>query len=198
MHAFPIMTDEMVQKFRDGLNRAMEHGLPEPTAMTLATVDAQGRPTARTVLLKSMDAEGFVFYTNLNSRKGRQLRGQGHVSLVFWWRENGEQVLVDGLAEPVSAAEADAYYSSRARGSQIGAWASLQSQPLADREEFLARIRHFEQEFAGREVPRPEHWSGFRVRPRRVEFWHERKYRLHERSCHELVDGQWQHTLLYP
>ena len=171
---------------------------PEPTAMTLATVDAQGRPSARTVLLKGIDAEGFVFYTNLQSRKGQQLAGNPWVSLVLFWPETYEQVKVDGRAEPVSSAEADAYFASRPRGSQIGAWASQQSQPLASRALFEQRIDEFERRFEGQPVPRPPHWSGFRVRPRRLEFWYGREHRLHERVCFELRDGQWQESLLFP
>src|SRR5699024_1399668 len=190
------MTEAMVTRFRQGLDRAADAGIPEPTAMTLATVDQNGRPAARTVLLKGMDAEGFVFYTNLGSRKGRHLRVHADVSLVLWWRENAEQVLIDGRAEPVGDPEADAYFASRPRGSQVGAWASLQSQPMASRADFLARVAAFEKEFQDREVPRPAHWSGFRVKPRRVEFWYGREFRLHERVCFELTDGAWRESLL--
>lgn len=198
MTDFADMTDAMVRRFREGFGRAVENGIPEPTAMTLATVDEQGRPAARTVLLKDMDRSGFVFYTNLGSRKGRHLEAHADVSLVFWWRENAEQVMVDGMAEPVTAREADAYFASRPRGSQIGAWASQQSHPMASREEFLARVAHFEKKFEDKEVPRPEHWSGFRVKPRRVEFWYGREFRLHERICFNLTDGAWRESLLYP
>lgn len=198
MTEFTDMTDAMVARFRQGFDRAVDNGIPEPTAMTLATVDEQGRPAARTVLLKDMDEKGFVFYTNLDSRKGRHLSQHADVSLVFWWRENAEQVIVDGYAEPVSDADADAYFASRPRGSQIGAWASQQSRPMASREEFLERIAHFEKKFEGQDVPRPEHWSGFRVKPRRVEFWYGREFRLHERVCFDLVDGAWRESLLYP
>jgi len=198
MTEFTNMTDAMVARFRQGFDRAVENGIPEPTAMTLATVDDHGRPAARTVLLKDMDKTGFVFYTNLESRKGRHLAASPEVSLVFWWRENEEQVLVDGFAQPVSDAEADAYFASRPRGSQIGAWASKQSRPMENREEFLQRVAQYEKEFEGRDVPRPEHWSGFRVKPRRVEFWYGREYRLHERVCFDLVDGSWEESLLYP
>jgi len=198
MTEFVDMTERMVQRFRAGLARAEAGKLPEPTAMTLATVDRRGRPAARTVLLKDMDERGFVFYTNLDSRKGRQLAECPDVSLVFWWRENAEQVLVDGRVEPVSDREADAYFATRPRGSQIGAWASRQSRPMASREEFLTRIAEFEKKFEGQDVPRPDHWSGFRVRPRRVEFWYGREFRLHERVCFELADGSWHESLLYP
>jgi len=198
MTEFTDMTGAMVERFRTGFDRAVERGIPEPTAMTLSTVDDRGRPSARVVLLKDMDARGFVFYTNLESRKGRQLATSPEASLVFWWRENDEQVIIDGHAEPVSDAEADTYFASRPRGSQIGAWASQQSRPMASREEFLARIAEFEKKFEGREVPRPDHWSGFRIRPRRVEFWYGREFRLHERVCFDLVEGRWHESLLYP
>ncbi len=192
------MTATMVERFRAGFDRAVEAGVPEPTAMTLATVDEACRPTARTVLLKDMDEKGFVFYTNLESRKGRQLADRAHVSLVFWWREIAEQALVEGQIEPVTSGEADAYFASRPRGSQIGAWASQQSRVLPSRQELLDRVEHYEKEFAGQEVPRPRHWSGFRVSPRRVEFWYGRESRLHERVCCELTDGKWREFLLYP
>ena len=192
------MTAAMLARYQDGFERALAANVPEPTAMTLATVDDQGHPSARTMLLKGVDADGFVFYTNLESRKGRQLAGNPNVSLVFFWREIYEQVKVDGPVVPVSAAEADAYFASRPRGSQIGAWASLQSQPLDSREAFDQRIAEFEARYQDQDVPRPPHWSGFRVQPRRVEFWYGRQYRLHERVCFEWVDGQWQESLLFP
>jgi len=195
---FPPMTRAMLTRFREGFERAREAGVPEHTAMHLSTVDGQGRPSGRTVLLKDADLDGFVFYTNLNSRKGRHLRHGPNVSLVFWWRELEEQVLIDGRAEPVSPVEADAYFASRPRGSQIGAWASKQSQTLDQRQTLIDRVKEMEERYEGREVPRPEHWSGFRVRPRRVEFWYGREYRLHERVCFELEDKIWQETLLYP
>ena len=192
------MTAAMLARFQDGFERAEAAGVPEPTAMTLATVDEHGRPSARTMLLKGVDAEGFVFYTNLDSRKGRQLAGNPNVSLVFFWRETHEQVKVDGAVEPVSDEEADAYFASRPRGSQIGAWASRQSQPLDQRETFEQRLAEIEQRYEGVDVPRPPHWSGLRVRPRRVEFWYARPYRLHERVCFTLVDEIWQESLLFP
>jgi len=192
------MTEAMLRRFQEGFERARAASVPEPTAMTLATVDDQGRPASRTVLLKDADLDGFVFYTNLNSRKGRHLAGQAAVSLVFWWRETAEQVLIDGEAEPVSPVEADAYFASRPRGSQIGAWASRQSQPLASRQELVDQVAEMEKRFEGREVPRPEHWSGFRIRPRRVEFWYGKEFRLHERICFDLKDDSWQETLLFP
>ncbi len=192
------MTAAMVERFRAGFDRAEKAGVPEPTAMTLATVDDSCRPAARTVLLKDMDERGFVFYTNLQSRKGSHLAAHADVSLVFWWREIAEQVLVEGQVEPVTPEEADAYFATRPRGSQIGAWASKQSSALASREQLHERVEHYEKKFAGQDVPRPTHWSGRRVRPRRVEFWYGRESRLHERVCFECRDGGWAETLLYP
>jgi pyridoxamine 5'-phosphate oxidase len=192
------MTTAMVERFRAGFDRAVAAGVPEPTAMTLATVDEACRPTARTVLLKDMDQQGFVFYTNLDSRKGRHLAAHGDVSLVFWWREIAEQVLVEGQVEPVTPEEADAYFATRPRGSQIGAWASKQSSALASRQQLHERVEHYEEKFAGQDVPRPPHWSGMRVRPRRVEFWYGRESRLHDRHCFELGQAGWTETLLYP
>jgi len=193
-----ILSDDILQRFEAGFARAREAKLPEPNAMTLSTADAEGRPTARTVLLKGVDADGFVFYTNLGSRKGRQLAVNPNVSLVFWWREHEEQVLIDGVAAPVSDAEADAYFQSRPRGSRIGAWASLQSTELETRQQLHDRVRALEAEYEGRDIPRPPHWSGFRVDPHRVEFWYGREHRLHERVCFTATDGEWRETLLYP
>ncbi len=192
------MTDNMLKLFEEGFERAKDAKVPEPTAMTLATVDEHGRPSARTMLLKDVDADGFVFYTNLESRKGRQIAVNPNVSLVFFWRETQEQVKIDGQVEPVSDAEADAYFASRPRGSQIGAWASLQSRPLDSREVFEQRIAEAEARYEGRDVPRPPHWSGFRVKPRRLEFWFGRKYRLHERIRYELGQDGWTECFLYP
>jgi len=174
----------------------------EPNAMTVATADAQGRPSARTVLLKAFDARGFVFYTHLDSHKGRELKANPHAALLLLWRslrEAGIQVRIEGRVEQVDAAEADAYFASRPRMSQIGAWASLQSQTLASREEFEARVASAEARFAGRDVPRPEGWGGLRVVPERIEFWYGAQFRLHERWCYEAgVDGRWSKRQLYP
>lgn len=193
-----VLSPEILERFASGFDRAIKANVPEANAMTLATVDPQGRPAARTVLLKGYDADGFVFYTNLGSRKGQHLAETPEASLVFWWRETEEQVLVDGRVEPVSPEEADAYFASRPRGSQIGAWASVQSSLLADREALVSAVAEVERRFEGQAVPRPSHWSGFRVKPRRVEFWYGREYRLHERVCFTQEQGQWVKTLLYP
>ena len=197
------MTDlyaEALDTFATLLAEATAGGDPEPTAMTVATCDAHGRPSARTVLLKAFDARGFVFYTNFESRKGRQLADNPQAALLFLWKQLREQVQVkiEGTVEPVDLAEADAYFASRPRPSQIGAWASLQSQTLDSRELFEARIDAFEKKFAGMDVPRPPHWSGFRVVPERIEFWYGAKFRLHERHHYERVDGQWRKRMLFP
>ncbi|MGB0514088.1 MAG: pyridoxamine 5'-phosphate oxidase [Wenzhouxiangellaceae bacterium] len=192
------MSDEIVQRFQSGFDWAKEAGLPEHNGMTLSTVDPGGRPSARTVLLKGFDADGFVFYTNLTSRKGQQLSGNPNASLVFWWREHEQQVIIEGRAGQVSDEEADAYFATRPRGSQIGAWASNQSSTLESRDALIARIGEVEREYEDRDVPRPPHWSGFRVDPERVEFWYGREFRWHERICYSVDGQQWSRRLLYP
>jgi pyridoxamine 5'-phosphate oxidase len=195
-----VLTDEILDTFNALLSEAQASTDPEPTAMTLATVGKGGRPAARTVLLKAVDARGFVFYTNFESRKGRQLAGNPQAALLFHWKliREGVQVKVEGTVEPVTATEADAYFATRARASQIGAWASLQSQVLPSREVFEQRIADMEARFQGAPVPRPPHWSGFRVVPERVEFWYGARFRLHERHRYERVDGAWQQHMLFP
>ncbi len=174
----------------------------EANAMTVATAKPDGRPSARTVLLKSFDARGFVFYTHLDSHKGRELAANPRAALLFLWRslrEAGVQVRIEGAVEQVSAAEADAYFASRPRLSQIGAWASLQSKTLGSREEFEARIAEAEARFQGKDVPRPEGWSGYRVAPEAIEFWYGAQFRLHERWRYECgADGAWSKRMLYP
>jgi pyridoxamine 5'-phosphate oxidase len=195
-----VLSDEILDTFNALLDEARASADPEPTAMTLATVGKGGRPAARTVLLKGLDARGFVFFTNFDSRKGRQLAGNPQAALLFHWKmiREGVQVKVEGTVEPVTAAEADAYFATRPRASQIGAWASLQSQPLPSREVFEQRIAAMEQRFEGVAVPRPPHWSGFRVVPEMVEFWYGARYRLHERQRYERADGAWRQQMLYP
>ncbi len=191
---------DAIATFRALLDEAREAGDPEPTAMTVATADAKGRPSARTVLLKHVDERGFVFYTNFDSRKGRQLAANPQAALLFLWKTLREQVQakIEGTVEPVTAAEADAYFASRPRESQIGAWASLQSQTLDARETFEARIAEFTAKFDGGPVPRPPHWSGFRVVPEMIEFWYGARFRLHERQRYARVDGRWTKRMLYP
>ena len=189
---------EAMQRLQQLLERASKTDLPEPTAMTLATADAAGRPSARTVLLKGLDERGCVFYTNTRSRKGEQIAASARAALCFFWQPLKEQVCVEGTVECVTAQEADAYWATRPRESQIGGWASAQSEPLESREVLLARVEEVKARYAGREVPRPEHWSGYRVIPERVEFWTAGEFRLHHRSCYEKRDGRWTVTLLNP
>jgi pyridoxamine 5'-phosphate oxidase len=168
-------------------------------AMTLATVGADGRPSARIVLLKGHDARGFVFYTNSESRKGGELAANPEAALVFHWKSLRRQVRVEGRTEPVSAAEADAYFATRSRDSQLGAWASDQSRPLDSRAAFEARYAALKADHEGREVPRPPHWWGYRLVPDRIEYWSDRPHRLHERRLFTLgPDGHWTEGLLYP
>lgn len=174
----------------------------EPNAMTVATASAAGRPSARTVLLKSFGASGFVFYTHLDSHKGRELAANPQAALLFLWRslrDAGIQVRIEGAAETVADDVADAYFASRPRASQIGAWASTQSQTLASRAEFESRITDVEARFEGRPVPRPEGWSGVCVVPDAIEFWYGANFRLHERYRYERgIEGQWSKRMLYP
>ena len=168
-------------------------------AMTLATVGADGRPAARMVLLKGHDLRGFVFYTNSQSRKGGELAGNPHAALLFHWKSIRRQVRIEGRVEPAGAAEADAYFATRARDSQLGAWASDQSRPLDSRASFEDRYEAVKAEFEGREVPRPPHWWGYRLVPDRIEFWSDRPHRLHERRLFVPgPDGGWAEGLLYP
>lgn len=172
----------------------------DPEAMALATVDATGLPDVRMVLLKAADQRGFVFYTNEQSAKGAELSSNPKAALVMHWKSIRRQVRVRGPIERVSAEEADAYYASRSRPSQIGAWASEQSRPLDSRETFEARVAEVEKRFEGKDVTRPPHWGGFRILPVQIEFWMDRPYRLHDRvrfTC-DVPGGAWKKTRLYP
>ncbi|TMB07876.1 MAG: pyridoxamine 5'-phosphate oxidase [Deltaproteobacteria bacterium] len=193
--------DDPLQRFLALLERARgTPGIVEPTAMTLATVGADGRPSARVVLLKDADEDGLVFYTNLESRKGREALARPDVALLFWWGPLESQVRFEGRAERVVDEEADAYFATRARGSQLGAWASAQSSPLASRAELTAKLAEVTEKFEGMPVPRPPHWSGLRVKPLTVEFWKNRADRLHERELYtrEKPGAPWSVQLLNP
>ena len=186
------------QRFAELHARARETNPRDAENMVVATVGPDGRPSCRTVLLKAADARGFVFFTNTHGRKGRELTQNPHAALLFYYPESGEQISVEGPVEPVTAAEADAYFATRARLSQVGAWASHQSEELSSREELEARVRETEARYAGQAVPRPPHWSGFRVLPERIEFWHAHPNRLHERTEYRRVGDGWRTRLLNP
>jgi pyridoxamine 5'-phosphate oxidase len=172
----------------------------EPTAMTLATADARGRISARIVLLKGLDARGFVFYTNYDSAKAAQLLAHPQAALCLHWKDlrDGIQVRIEGVVEKASVEESDAYFASRPRASRVGAWASLQSQTLSERAELDARVAEVEHRYADADVPRPPHWGGYRLVPDMIEFWFGQRARLHDRVCYQLADGEWTKRLLYP
>lgn len=202
MTAIPTDADP-IELFQAWMKDAEASEPNDANAMTLATATPDGVPSARMVLLKDVDAKGFVFYTNLGSQKAGELTANRVAALVFHWKSLRRQVRVVGDVEPVSEAEADAYYASRHRDSRIGAWASKQSQPLEGLFELEARVAKFAVKYAIGEIPRPEFWSGFRIKPRRIEFWHDRPFRLHERVVYihaeDAPDGEgWQKERLYP
>ena len=175
-----------------------EERLPEPTAFALGTVGAGGQPSVRILLLKGVDERGFVFYTNYESRKGTELLAHPLAAMCFHWQPLERQVRVEGRVVPVGADEADAYFASRARGSQIGAWASRQSQRMEHADALQRRVEEVEARFAGGDVPRPPHWSGFRLVPARIEFWHNMPSRLHERLVYARDGDGWRTAVLYP
>jgi pyridoxamine 5'-phosphate oxidase len=187
-----------ISRFAEIFAQAQKLVSPEPSAVTLATVSADGKPSARVVLLKGFDEYGFIFYTNLESQKGRALAANPYAALCFYWGALYQQVRVEGRVERVSDAEADAYFATRPRGAQIGAWASRQSRTLSNREELEARVDAVEKKYAGREVPRPPFWSGFCVIPERLEFWQSRENRLHDRTVYRRENGAWIVEKLYP
>ncbi len=189
---------QAMQRFQAVFARVQTLDIPEPAAVSLATVSKDGQPSVRTVLLKAFDAHGFVFYTNMQSRKGEQLHANPHAALCFFWQALMQQVLVEGKVRAVSDAEADAYWITRQRMSQIGAWASRQSEPLPERVQLERNYLEFEQRFTGQPVPRPKYWSGFRLEPHMIEFWLSRPGRLHERERYFIEHGSWQRCLIYP
>jgi pyridoxamine 5'-phosphate oxidase len=192
--------DEPFRLFAAWLDEATRSEPRDPTAMTLATVDADGLPNARMVLLKGVDERGFVFYTNRTSQKGRELDAHPLAALVFHWKSLNKQVRVRGAVERVTDAEADAYFATRAKQAQIGAWASKQSSPLESRLAFEKAVALYAAKYALGEVPRPPYWSGYRIVPLRIEFWQDRPFRLHDRVefVRTTPDEPWNKTRLYP
>jgi pyridoxamine 5'-phosphate oxidase len=170
----------------------------DPNAMTLASVSATGAPSARIVLLKGLDEAGFVFYTNTQSRKGEEIAANPAVALLFHWKSLRRQIRIEGPASPVTAAEADAYFATRPRVSRLGAWASDQSRPLADRSVLEARVAAMEERYPGDAIPRPPHWSGYRVQPTLFEFWQDMPFRLHDRLVFTRTGGDWRQARLFP
>ncbi len=192
------MTDDPMALFAAWFREAEEAGVGVPETMTLATADVDGAPSARMVLLKRADEDGFVFYSGYVSRKAGELERNPRAALVFYWRPLGKQVRVEGRAERVSEAESAAYFATRPRGSQLAAWASQQSEPLAGREELDRRYAELEREYDGRDVPLPPHWGGFRLRPDAIEFWQHRDNRLHDRIRYTRAREGWRSELLSP
>lgn len=192
------MTNDPFALFDDWFAEARTSEPNDANAMALATATAGGHPSLRMVLLKGHGPDGFVFYTNLDSRKGGELAENRHVALLFHWKSLRRQVRIEGPVTPVDDATADAYFATRGRDSQLGAWASDQSRPLNDRTTFEARFAEIEDRFAGRDVPRPPRWSGWRVVPTAIEYWQDRAHRLHERTLFTRTDTGWSKGLLYP
>lgn len=191
------MTDPFTL-FDQWFGEARQSEINDSNAMALATADARGRPSVRMVLLKGHGPDGFIFYTNFEGRKAEDLLANPHAALLFHWKSLRRQVRVEGPVTTVDDATADAYFATRSRDSQLGAWASDQSRPLASREVFMARYEEVSARFAGGRVPRPPHWSGFRVLPDRIEFWQDREHRLHERRLFTRDGDRWSEGLLYP
>lgn len=189
-----------LELFGDWYEEAKKNELNDPNAMSLATVDINGIPSVRIVLLKGFDVDGFVFYTNLQSRKANEFKNNPNVAVCFHWKSLQRQVRIEGQVCKVSDKEADEYFKSRARLSRLGAWASKQSEILESRDHLLARLKTFEEKYDGETIPRPSHWSGNRIAAKKIEFWEDGEFRLHDRFIFERqsIDGPWTKARLYP
>ncbi len=190
--------EDVVARFQVLLDEAAQTGIPESSAMSLATVSPAGQPSVRTVLLKSWSAHGISFYTNRNSRKAQHLASHPRAAICFYWRPLWRQVLMEGGVERQADPEDDAYWETRPREHQLGAWSSKQSQPLPSRDVLESEYRRYEQRFTDRPVPRPPFWGGFRFHPDLIEFWNGQAGRLHERDRYSVVGGAWTHELYFP
>ncbi len=187
-----------IERFQEWYEAACASEPSNPNAMTVATIGRDGMPSARTLLMKGVDAAGFVFYTNTLSLKGEELRASPSAALCFYWKSLNRQVRIRGAVEPVSDGEADAYFATRPRDSQISAWASEQSRELSERAALEQAVRDTEAKFAGQSVPRPPYWSGYRLKPEQIEFWEERPFRLHHRETFVRDGAAWRSYLQYP
>ena len=187
-----------IARFNDAMARAAQRAPFDPIAVSLATCTPDGRPSCRIVLLHEVDERGFVFHTNYDSRKAQEIETNPQAVLCAYWPWTNEQIRIEGTVARVATAESDRYFAVRPRGSQLGAWASLQSQPLDTRETLIARVKEFEAKFDGGDVPRPENWGGYRLRPLRIEFWKAGEFRLHDREVYERLGDAWTSQRLYP
>lgn len=192
------MAPDPIEEFQRVFERAQDDAPGDPTAFCLATATREGAPAARVLLLKGVDADGFVFFTNYESRKGRELAENPRAAMCFYWHWIHQQVRIEGRVERLDERSSDEYFHSRPRGSQIGAWASLQSQPLPSRVRLLRRYLEAQARWATGTIPRPPHWGGFRLRPERLEFWSDKTYRLHDRVVYRLEGERWSRDRLYP
>lgn len=192
------MTDVPFALFDEWFGEAQASEPNDPNAMALATANGKGLPSVRMVLLKGHGPDGFIFYTNTQSRKGNEIAANPHAALLFHWKSLHRQIRIEGPLTPVADDVADAYFASRARDSRLGAWASDQSRPLDDRATFETRLEEYRAKFDGQTIPRPPHWTGFCVSPQQMEFWEDRDNRLHHRRQFVLESGQWTEGLLYP
>jgi pyridoxamine 5'-phosphate oxidase len=193
------MNPNPIQQFNNWFDEALASKLLEPNAMTLATVSSEGKPSARVVLLKGLNADGFIFFTNYESRKGQNIDTNPNVALVFLWLELERQVRIEGVIEKISAEESEVYFHSRPHSSQLGAWVSPQSKVIEDRGVLEQTYLDLEREYKSKPIPKPENWGGYRVKPNLIEFWQGRSSRLHDRMCYQVQeDGNWQIVRLAP